>query len=1562
MRMKCAKWLKYTAIAGFIASMVGNAQAQEEPPLFVYDSTNNIGPRDITSTVAPKALNLEKGSVTLRVRNVAPNASRTSSFGTFMGVTSSREDRSYLWFYSRLDTDGTEKIGLEIRNNNQNLVSNDQLLSAALPRNLGEYRTVTYTFDKEASQIKIYVDGVLQSTATSSKFFSDVQGLDRVAVGTAIRSQPNPLIGHVLYADISNKVLTSDEVREKHQALLDYQAFTQSRREMLGAEKSEKYEIFKPDQHGARNYRIPSLFTTQKGTVIAGIDKRHDHAGDWGNIDTVIRRSLDGGKTWEDDQVVLDLASQPYNNGQSSAFLIDPLMVQDKRNDRIFMLVDMFPEMRGLFGFGSGAEPDGTGYKNINGKQYRVLTDAAHNQYTVRENGVVYDENHQATEYRVVVEGNRDVSFKDLGDLYHGETRVGNIFLNSQGEGNDSAPLMAKKTSHLWLTYSDDEGKTWSNPVDITPQVKADWMQFMGAGPGNGIQLKNGNLVMPVYYTNNVGKLEASQTAAVIISRDGGVTWERGEAPTDRWEAEAGGSRLLNRSNKQTTESQLIELDNGELKMFSRNKMSNKVVISTSKDGGYTWTNDKQIDGLLWEPYSQLSVIKYSKRINGKEVVLFANPHSTNRSNGKVWLGEVQDDGTIAWKYSTDITVGTPYSYNSLTELPNGDIGLLYEETQGQNVQYVRLNIQELVWHDNLVYRDSRNTTNKEVNLNDGTAQTYYKIGDGEMVQIGVGENPSHLVVEEGVAVLNQQADENNQKQAFASVTVNQAGTARLGSADQVNLSHLTLNKGTLDLNGQTIELDDSSQPATGLRAAEIDGNLVNHSEQEANLSLRLNGERTIHGKLGDEKGKLNFNYTPTEKTARLSLEGHSVLNVLNVENGTISYAPNTTHQAQSVNVSAGNLILNDGVVANLGKTTLDKLSNFIVNNPLKDVKLEANISGAGNFVKTGAGALQINGELNHSGLTKLEEGRTELNGVIRNGLLMLGNRATLGGNGQIEADSIWAKDAVIEPGVGHAEGEQGSAQDKGFEAKTLSFANVRSLGANLRLRINNIYQNMQSWEHDQVVINGDVSTAEPNRVEARLMGTEKGVSDTNNNGKYDADEGLSLIQVKGKGEVGQFVLDKTTSTSGQDVSDLFQFTLVSVDKKVNGNDYYDYRLQNLLIDENGNSPEAVIRYVEPVKEEQESEDVVAPQPSVQPSTPIVTTVTTANETTSVSTPVAAVVTTNESTPASTTVSSVATVNEAPLPVPTPTPAPTYRAAVNSAVPSHLTASLAMYNQGDYFRRQFMGNLHKHDEKGLYVSQQHGNSRYHSDLAFADYGYDFKATQNSTLFGGYLPLGERSEVHLGVGFGKQNVNPQAVDGWSETRYKSTALLAGLHNQWGNTVLNLGLGYQFHKGKIASSETKNSGSIKGKQFQASAEVGYQIPIGDLTLTPVAGITYQQVKAKAYNLAGNWKVDFDKFNLITNHIGTNLNWKNDKVSLNVGAFYEHQHSRNGKVAITAAQQADFKTGKVGDALAVKAKANVALTKQLFLEVGLEHRKALGKAKLDRTQVHGKLEYRF
>ncbi|TCJ97924.1 autotransporter-associated beta strand protein [Volucribacter psittacicida] len=1176
--------MKKSLLALTISAVCLSAYSATQDLAFNYTSTKDLlQPIDMTTTFKEKdLLNLSSGSVTFRI-----NAG--SGFGAMLGASDPTQDTRYLNFYSMRNRAGKQVFGIEIKDG-QNLIANNQL--TATVDAIDDFQNVTYTFDGDNQEINIYVDGQKLRTNSGSKFFADIKGLTEVYLGQTKRATMHNMrfAGEVFHFDLDEKVLSEQEIQQKHQQLTELHLHSLDKYDETGAYKTSPYPVFQGgegEEYTAKNYRIPSLLTTQSGVVIAAIDKRNQHASDWGNIDTAIRRSFDGGQTWQEEQVIIDLVSQPYGN-QNAAFLIDPLMVQDKNTGRIFMLVDMFPEMRGLFGFGNNAQ--GSGYtKDPEGNLYRVLSDKDNNLYKVNEQGVVFDENDQATDYRVVVEGTQSLAYKDLGDLYLNDQRVGNIFLNTAQDGNDTAPLQAKRTSYLWLTYSDDDGATWSSPVDITPQVKADWMQFLGVGPGNGIQLKNGNLVMPVYYTNNTGKLN-SQSAAVIISTDGGKTWVRGESPIDRWEYQNGGSQALNNASKQLTESQIIELDNGELKMFSRN-MGGKVVISTSKNGGYSWTNQKIVDDILLDPYSQLSVIKYSKRINGKEIVLFANPHSGTRSrvNGKVWLGEVQDDGSIEWKYNTSITTGS-YAYNSLTELPNGDIGLLYEESN-QKIQYVALNIQDLVWHDNYIHHDIRKNP-LEFRLNSNFEETFYKIGDGEMIKLGKGTNQASIDVYEGTVTLNQEADDNGAKQAFKQAVVHPQGTLRLGSTDQMPLSSITLKQGTLDLNGQDLQLTANNGENTGLYQTDLQGNLVNHSSTPANIHYSLSGERSIDGQLGDKNGAINLIYQPDNDRANLSLLGNSLLNVIDVKTGRITYADNSQHQATSANVRMNaELAIKGNSQVQINHLNLEQDAKLIVDNQQNQLaQLNAIIEGAGDLIKRGEGVLQLTGYANHSGNINVQQGTLALDGILT-GNLNLHAQANLAGSGVVLGTTTWHAGSLIAPGMNYLPQSNASRTNTDFTAQQLSFANVEDMGGQVTLRVNNDNNDVSTWQHDRLLITGNLSTSNASGyipVNLRLLSDGAGPTDTNNNGKYDADEGISLIQIGGNATLGIFKADNVSV-----VDSPYQYTLVAVDKGsavaeqnlVNdqGNQYYDYRLQTVLQTEDGNDLEPIVVTSQPL-------------------------------------------------------------------------------------------------------------------------------------------------------------------------------------------------------------------------------------------------------------------------------------------------------------------------------------------------------------------------------------------
>src|SRR5438128_1025964 len=75
-----------------------------------------------------------------------------------------------------------------------------------------------------------------------------------------------------------------------------------------GAEPAgpEVGNVFVAGQEGYHTFRIPSALVTPKGTVLAFCEGRKKGRGDAGDIDLVLKRSTDGGKTWQPLQVVWD--------------------------------------------------------------------------------------------------------------------------------------------------------------------------------------------------------------------------------------------------------------------------------------------------------------------------------------------------------------------------------------------------------------------------------------------------------------------------------------------------------------------------------------------------------------------------------------------------------------------------------------------------------------------------------------------------------------------------------------------------------------------------------------------------------------------------------------------------------------------------------------------------------------------------------------------------------------------------------------------------------------------------------------------------------------------------------------------------------------------------------------------------------------------------------------------------------------------------------------------------------------------------------------------------------
>ena len=562
----------------------------------------------------------------------------------------------------------------------------------------GEWNSVTFTVerpnaDQPKGQVRVYVNGVLSRTSPQSgRFIQDMPDVNHVQIGTTKRTGKNFWGANLKVRNLTvyDRALSPEEVKKRSQL---FERGELEKKLPEGAEVTAKLDVFeggenrKPNKDGIASYRIPALLKTDKGTLIAGTDERRLHHSDWGDIGMVVRRSDDKGKTWGNRIVI----SNPRDNEKArnpewpSPVNIDMALVQDPKTKRIFAIYDMFLEGKAVFSL-PGKAPQA--YEQIGDKVYQILYkqgDAG--RYTIRENGEVFDPENRKTEYRVVVDPKKP-AYSDKGDLYKGEELIGNIYF----EYSDKNIFRVSNTNYLWMSYSDDDGKTWSAPKDITYGIRKDWMHFLGTGPGTGIALHSGphkgRLVIPAYTTNNVSYLSGSQSSRVIYSDDHGETWHAGEAVNDNRPVgnQTIHSSTMNNPGAQNTESTVVQLNNGDLKLFMRG-LTGDLQVATSKDGGATWEKEIKRYPEVKDAYVQMSAIHTMH--DGKEYVLLSNAAGPGRErkNGLVHLARVEENGELTWLKHNPIQSGK-FAYNSIQDLGNGEYGLLYEHADNNQNEY----------------------------------------------------------------------------------------------------------------------------------------------------------------------------------------------------------------------------------------------------------------------------------------------------------------------------------------------------------------------------------------------------------------------------------------------------------------------------------------------------------------------------------------------------------------------------------------------------------------------------------------------------------------------------------------------------------------------------------------------------------------------------------------------------------------------------------------------------------------------------------------------------------
>ncbi|MBK35123.1 MAG: glycosyl hydrolase [Gemmatimonadetes bacterium] len=226
----------------------------------------------------------------------------------------------------------------------------------------------------------------------------------------------------------------------------------------------------------------------------------------------------------------------------------------------------------------------------------------------------------------------------------------------------------------VWVTYSDDEGARWSDPVEITDQAKDLAWTWYATGPGHGIQLPSGRLVIPcdhmvgVYFDRKADPYHSH----VILSDDGGMSWCIGGI------VEQG-----------TNECAVALPEEGKLYVNCRNYRGwNARGVAWSDDQGETFTDFRKEDVLI-EPICQASLVE----VPGGMV--FSNPASTTRERMTL---RFSGDGGQTWMGALVLHPG-PAAYSDLVSLPDGDVGCLFEcgdEDRYERLRWTRRSVESI--------------------------------------------------------------------------------------------------------------------------------------------------------------------------------------------------------------------------------------------------------------------------------------------------------------------------------------------------------------------------------------------------------------------------------------------------------------------------------------------------------------------------------------------------------------------------------------------------------------------------------------------------------------------------------------------------------------------------------------------------------------------------------------------------------------------------------------------------------------------------------------------------
>lgn len=249
--------------------------------------------------------------------------------------------------------------------------------------------------------------------------------------------------------------------------------------------------------------------------------------------------------------------------------------------------------------------------------------------------------------------------------------------------------MQPDETGQFVLVKSQDDGLTWSEPINITEQIKDPAWQLLFQGPGRGITLDDSTLVFPAQFKADIGEkaLDGGPYTAhstIVYSTDKGETWHIGTG-----------------AKPNTTEAQVVQLADGSLMLNMRDDLNRRVkdetngrAVAVSTDMGKTWTLHPSSNSALPEPNCMASIIGTDVQVEGnnQHVLLFSNPDDKH-ARVKMTIKASFDQG-MSWPLESQVLLNEEggYGYSCLTMVDEDHVGIVYEGVKELYFQKVPIN------------------------------------------------------------------------------------------------------------------------------------------------------------------------------------------------------------------------------------------------------------------------------------------------------------------------------------------------------------------------------------------------------------------------------------------------------------------------------------------------------------------------------------------------------------------------------------------------------------------------------------------------------------------------------------------------------------------------------------------------------------------------------------------------------------------------------------------------------------------------------------------------------